>query len=236
MITTAPSRTRRYLDAISAVGAMTAELIATPWRRRHRLIWGTTQGEAAAIWPGDELVPEPTWQYTHAVEIGVEPPDVWPWLVQVGQGRGGFYSYDALENLFGCQIANTTTIIEEYQSLAVGDGIRFHARAPIIPVAVLNPGADIVLGQASPVGPGAVWGLHLRPTPSGGSRLAIRARFFPGTRLVDRLSFGPTVLEPVGFVMERRMLRAIKTLAESSPPVAPTPTRTMVTSTTDLRP
>ena len=60
---------------------------------------------------GDELVPEPKWSYTLGIAIDASPEDVWPWIAQIGQRRGGFYSYQTLENLAGCRITNTAEIL-----------------------------------------------------------------------------------------------------------------------------
>ena len=90
-------------------------LLARPLRKQ-RTTWGATPAEIAATYPGDELVPQPKWGYTHAVDVAAPPEQIWPWLVQIGQGRGGFYSYEGLENLVGCKIRNTTQILPEYGS------------------------------------------------------------------------------------------------------------------------
>jgi hypothetical protein len=68
-------------------------IIMAPWRRPARLRGGLAENEAGRTLPGDELIPEPTWQYTHAVDVGAPSDQVWPWIAQVGQGRGGFYSF-----------------------------------------------------------------------------------------------------------------------------------------------
>jgi hypothetical protein len=61
--------------------------------------WGATDQEHQATWPGDELVAQPSFVWTNAITIRAHAAQVWPWLVQLGQGRGGLYSYDWLENL-----------------------------------------------------------------------------------------------------------------------------------------
>jgi hypothetical protein len=74
--------------------------------------------------PGDELVPQPVLLSTRAVTIDAPPSAVWPWLAQIGQGRGGLYSYDALENLMGLDIHSADTLVPESQQLAPGDLVR----------------------------------------------------------------------------------------------------------------
>src|SRR5690349_9989833 len=76
--------------------------LVRPWHMR----WGATDDEVRRPLPGDELVARPKALATHAITIRAPAAEIWPWLVQFGQGRGGFYSYDWLENLFGCDIHN----------------------------------------------------------------------------------------------------------------------------------
>ena len=78
----------------------------TPFLRWRRTRWGAEASELSAKLPGDEIIPEPKWQYTHGITISAPVRRIWPWLVQIGQGRGGFYSYQGLENLVGCKIKN----------------------------------------------------------------------------------------------------------------------------------
>src|SRR5690606_9492474 len=82
---------------------------------------GATDAELERPLPGDHLVAEPKLGYTRAITIGAPVDDVWPWLVQIGQGRGGFYSYDTLENLVCCGIHSADRVLPEYQRLAVGN-------------------------------------------------------------------------------------------------------------------
>jgi len=91
-----------------------------PWMLR----WGTTREEAGRALPGDELVARPRYQQTHAVTIQAPPARVWPWLAQLGQGRGGLYSYDWLENRFGCDLRSADRIRPEWQRLEAGDTVR----------------------------------------------------------------------------------------------------------------
>ena len=110
-----------------------------------RARWGATDAEVKKRLPGDELMPHPKWGFTHAVTIKAPVAEVWPWIVQMGQGRGGFYSYEFLENLVGCDIHNADRIIPEFQNLKVGDAIKLAARVPGLPVAVVEPNHALVL-------------------------------------------------------------------------------------------
>lgn len=102
-----------------AVGVYRVGIV--PWMNG----WGATSDEQTRALPGDDLVPSPLSQTTRAVTIQATPEQIWPWLVQLGQGRGGLYSYEALENLVGCDLHNADRIHPEWQDLKVGDIVRF---------------------------------------------------------------------------------------------------------------
>lgn len=187
-------------------------------RRRD---WGATEQEIAAVLPGDEFVPEPAEQTTMAVSVAAPPDEVWAWLVQIGQDRGGMYSYDWLENLVGLSIHSAREIREEWQHLAVGD------RVVVVPkgygplpdgysfrVARVDPGRALVLRQAPPEHPwNGVWSFHVVPD-HGGCRLLSRGRTEAPTQAGMRVA--NRVMEPVTLVMTRRMLHGIKERAETA--------------------
>jgi hypothetical protein len=194
-------------------------LVASPLLRRSYNRWGADDGELAAELPGDELVPHPDLGYTRGITIDAPAGDVWPWLAQIGQGRGGFYSYDGLENLFRCDIHSANRVLPACQDVAVGDVVRLApGGAPSFRVHAVQPGAALVLvsattGTSEPDADESVatWQWVLRPVDSGRrTRLLVRQRLSRprAQRLLWRL------VEPVGFVMERRMLRGMKQRAE----------------------
>jgi hypothetical protein len=121
------SRAARILRPILIAGALLPWvylLIVRPWHLR----WGATGEDVRKRFPGDELVLHPTLESTRAVTIGAPTEEVWRWLVQLGQDRGGFYSYDRLENLAGADIHNLEQIGPQMQHLKVGD---FVPMAPV---------------------------------------------------------------------------------------------------------
>jgi hypothetical protein len=187
--------------------------------RKRLLQWGTPETEARSRLPGDELVPDRDLllQTTRSVTIRATPGDIWPWLAQMGQGRGGFYSYDWLENLFRMDIHNSDRILPEHQRLEVGDCIPFWKNVGVA-VRSVEPGRFLVLaGSLSPDSDqvGGSWTFVLEPTGSQVTRLVVRARVanFSPTWL-SRL-FSLLLLEPAHFVMERKMLQGIQERAEA---------------------
>jgi hypothetical protein len=191
-----------------------------PWH----LKWGATAAEVRATLPGDELVPNPKLSATHAITIRASAEEVWPWLVQMGQGRGGFYSYDWLENLFGCDIHNADRILPQFQTLKPGDSIRLHPKMPPVPVATVEPYRVLVLHGDTRVGSGppvtkpgdylnVLWGFYLQPIDGHSTRLIERFRSDYSPSAFNRLMNGG-IMEPVSFIMERKMLLGIKQRAE----------------------
>jgi hypothetical protein len=179
--------------------------ITRPWFLR----WGATQSELQKPMAGDDLVENPAHHDTHAISIGAQPEAVWPWIVQIGQNRGGFYSYTWVENLVGCDIRNANRILPEHQQLAPGDGIRLHPRFPHVPVAIVRPPHALVLGSRN----GGTWAFSLEPLAGRRTRLLIRSRWPRRSTALARLGTF-LLLEPLHFVMERKMLLGIKARAE----------------------
>lgn len=190
-------------------------------RPRH-LRWGATEAELQEPLPGDDVVPNPKHEATHAITINAPVADVWPWLLQIGQNKGGFYSYSWLENLVGCDIHNAKRIVPEWQSLRAGDVLWLHPKAPPLPVLLVEPGRAIVIGgvaeqqgdDLSKNTRAGTWAFVLKELDASTTRLLVRIRWDRKPGLVDWMySFG--VLEPSHFVMERRMMLGIKRRAEA---------------------
>jgi hypothetical protein len=181
--------------------------------------WGATENEQGAELPGDDLLPGKASVTTRAVSIEAPAEEVWRWLVQIGQDRGGMYSYDWLENAFGLGIHSTGEIREEWQPLAPGDLVRLVPKGWLglpeglaLSVARVDPGRSIVLREQPPQQPwDAVWSFHVRPLGQNRCRLLSRSRSAP-VRGAARLAV--PVMEPVTLVMTRKMLLGIKRRAE----------------------
>ncbi len=176
-----------------------------PWHLR----WGATEEEAEAPMPGDELISEPTLVSSRAVAIGASPDAVWPWLAQIGQGRGGFYSYDWIENLIGLDIHSSDRILAEHQRPRVGDRVALANDGSGLDVELVEPGRSLLLRE--PNG-GWTWAFTLNST-DGTTRLVARNRWTTaGGRLGFRVYMA--LIDPAAFVMERKMLLGIKERAE----------------------
>jgi hypothetical protein len=121
-----------------ALGAIMVGIYAAIARRRQ-LEWGATTEEAGSTLPGDDLVPNADLVATRCISVRATPEQVWPWIAQLGQGRGGFYSYDALENLVGCDIHSADRIVPEFQHPQEGDEVKLHPEISLA-VALVQPG------------------------------------------------------------------------------------------------
>ena len=221
------SRVKGPLAALSAAAVAAAYVLAV---RPRLLRWGATPQEAAGPLPGDELVPIPRLQSTRAVNIAAPPSAVWPWLVQMGSGRGGMYSYDALENAVGLAMHSADRILPEFQQLAVGDVIPLSPSGGI-PVRRLEPGAVLALGGRMDPGTGQVtaeagkaagprlaigWSFVLQPLGARSTRLLSRTRYDYAPLALGIPLRG--VLEPLQFLMERKMLLGIRSRVERRRP------------------
>lgn len=196
--------------AVLIVGAALAEVTTYPSWRRWCLSWGATEDEVAMTIPGDDLLAHPDIVSTRAIGIDSSARSIWPWLVQMGPGRGGVYTYDWIENLFGLGVHSADEILPQFQDLQVGDAQRLGARGPTLRVVVLEPERCLVLRSDDG---NWVWAFYVVPGHRG-SRLVSRNRIAtPGASRLAR-TFGTYFMEPGSLIMERKMLLGIKERAE----------------------
>jgi hypothetical protein len=203
------------MKALTWIGGGLALAVAaySPPARRWYLTWGATADEVTQGLPGDELLPDPDMASTRAVSIDAQPAEVWPWLVQMGSGRGGAYTYDWIENLLGLNMHSADRILPELQHLAVGDVLPMGDGGPGMRVEICEPERTLVFRSEDEQW---VWIFVLRPE-AGGTRLISRNRITePGAPLARRLA-DRLVMEPGSLVMERKMLLGIRSRAESVP-------------------
>jgi hypothetical protein len=218
--------TRAALLAATAAGAGIA---AAAWSgaRPRLMAWGATWDEVVRPLPGDDLVANPLYVTTRATTVDAPLAAVWPWVVQLGQDRGGFYTYDWLENLFRLDIHSTDEIRPEWQDPRAGvDSISLDPDGVMrMTFAVVHPGRAFVLRSGAPGEPpqesgdffkGEIeitWAFVLESADAGRTRLLTRTRAAWADTTTARLARG-LLLSPAHLIMERGMLRGIKKRAE----------------------
>ena len=204
--------TRRALVAATVGAAVSMSVVTLRW---SYLRWGAVDHETVEPLPGDDLISAPGLVATRAITIEAPPAEVWPWVAQLGQGRGGFYSYDWLENLVGCRITSADRVVPEWQDVAPGDELRLHPQV-VLGVAQVDPGRALVVDGRPPDGSpgppyGFTWSFVLRKHPHLATRLIVRERY-------DYTEpWSPVVVEPLAFlsaVMTHKMLRGIRDRVE----------------------
>lgn len=186
--------------------------------RRFYRNWGATKEESRMRLAGDELLTRPVIQTTEAVWIDAPAATVWQWLVQVGQDRGGLYTFETLENLAGLQYHNADRIHPEWQNLAPDDTVRLVPRGWMglrdgiaLKVVEVVDGESIVLRTMAPELWDAVWSFHAIPHWEDRCRLMVRIRtrlHHPGQVLADELA------GPLKAFVTRGMLLGIKRRAQ----------------------
>jgi hypothetical protein len=194
-------------------------LLARPWY----LSWGADTAVKTAPLPGDNLLWLGKPRETRAILIQAPAARVWPWVAQLGQDRGGFYSYEILENLVGCKMKNLDYLIPALQYWRPGDSLWMYPRDRAgglgqAPLARHDPGHALVFytrrpGTALTDPPDGTWAFIVAPVDEDTSRLIIRGRGRGSLGLLGA-SFERGVFEPIHFAMERKMMEGIKMRAE----------------------
>jgi hypothetical protein len=197
------------------LGALAATAYSPPVRRWY-LTWGATDEEVERTMPGDELLPLPDMMSTRAVTIDAPAEAIWPWLVQMGSGRGGAYTYDWIENLFRLGMHSADEILPQFQDLAVGDVLPVGPEGPGMRVEICDPGRTLAFRSQDGTW---VWIFGLYPL-FGSTRLVSRNRIStPAASRLVRIA-NRAVMEPGSLIMERKMLLGIKKRAERLVPAA----------------
>jgi hypothetical protein len=193
--------------------------VVRPWYRR----WGATDAEVRRVLAGDEILPNATVQETRAITIDARVEDVWPWVAQLGQDRGGFYSFDLLENVVGCEMPTVDRLRPEKQSWKPGDKLWMYPpeKAGGVGFATLRvylPGRALGFGTHVPGSPSSVedgsWSFVVEPIDESHTRFLVRGRGV-GRSLLGT-AFDAAIFEPIHFVMERRTMIGIQQLAQKS--------------------
>ena len=222
----AGSKPKIVLEGIAGAWFIGATVLLSPLLRPWYSRWGTTGDEAERAFPGDEFVPHPGSQITAAITVHAPVESVWPWFVQLGCQRAGWYSYDLLDN--GGR-PSADRIVPEYQHLAVGDVVKALPNGAFgFPVALVEPDRVLTLGGTTdtstgkPVDPNdpdlktyfsGDQTFYLVPLGERSTRLLFRMRIgWNPSRLNNLIYRG--IVEPISFVMGRKMLLTIKQRAE----------------------
>jgi hypothetical protein len=196
---------RSILDAIGGL-----PLFATaPWYRHRHLRWGATVEEVRASMPGDEIVPKASFNGTRAITVDAPPEMVWPWIVQMGYRRAGFYTYALLDNA-GYESADR--ILEEYQPPRLGDWMPMAKK--VDETTAFKVDAFELNEWLLWVKPDSTWAWKLTPLAGGRTRLLCRLKVryaweSPGSAILTLI-----LLEFGDFPMMRRVLKGIKLRAE----------------------
>ena len=180
-----------------------------PVARTWGLQWGASEDELDAPLAGDDIIPVPGLVATRGITIRASAEQVWPWLVQLGQGRGGFYSYDWLENLIGLDIHSANRIEERWQGLEPGDDVHL-ARSAALAVTIIDPPRALVL-----TAPDASfsWAFTLHPGRDRSTRLVVRERYARPRWWAVPIN---EVAGTLSTVMSRRMLIGIRDRVEAA--------------------
>ena len=218
-----------FVEGLTGAAIMAFSL-ATPYLNLRRRRWGATEDEVRRALPGDDLVTRIKGEYIHAITIHAPAAEVWPWLVQIGQGRGGFYSYELLENMIGCKMHNADKIIPELQHLEVGDSIPMHpSMGSPYKVAAIEPGRAFVLllradtrtGKTFEMGDSlpdkyqnSSWVFFLDERNDGTTRLISRSRNDWSDGMGNTIFFG--IFGPITLEMDRKTLKGIKQRVETA--------------------
>lgn len=219
-------RGKRFLTRLLIL-AVTFTLIVSHYVEVVRpayLNWGATPEEQSKPLPGDEIVDRAMSQATRAITIAVPPDQVWPWIAQLGQDRGGFYSFDVLENLVGCEMPTVDVLRSDRQSWKLGDklwmypsdkagGAGFATLRAFEPGRVLGFGTRMV-GSSLAEPENGSWTYVLEPAGATHTRLLVRGRGSPRHTMLG-VAFDWIIFEPIHFAMERRMLIGLAEVAET---------------------
>jgi hypothetical protein len=210
------ARTRKIaltLDTLSAVPIWAVSPVMRPWHMR----WGATDAEVAGPMPGDKVVPRAQFNATRSITIDAPPDEVWPWIAQLGYRRGGFYTYDQVDN---AGEPSADRIIDEYQDLKPGDLIPMWHESHGLAIAYNVDSFEVpkwMLWVHRPherEEPDSTWSWRLDELPTGRTRLITRMKQDYRWRTPALALFNLVLMEFGDFAMERRMLKGIKVRAE----------------------
>jgi len=204
-------------------------LFILPFLRSKYQKWGSTDEELQKKLQGDELVKNVKGWYQHAININAAPADVWLWIVQLGQNKGGFYSYELLENIVGSRIRTADDIIPKFQNTVIGDQVAMTPKAAPYIVASIEPNQAFVLqlrvnlqtqvtvDNTQPLPDkyqDSSWVFFLEETTEGTTRLISRSCNDWNQSKANTFIYG--MFGVISQAMDRKMLKGIKKRAEAA--------------------
>lgn len=214
---------RMVLEGLEGFVLLVLTVVTWPVSRSFLTDLGSRPDEREREWPGDRLLTKVDLCATRAITIRAPVDAVWPWLVQFGLGRGGFHSYELLERLGGIDVRNVERVRPELQSVEVGQEITLHPSAPALPVALIEPNECLCLrtwkdeqdlAERDPATLG-VFSQYLVRESDDSCRFVVRTCKQERRPRTRGARFIATFLEdPLDLVMEQRMLRTVRRLAE----------------------
>ena len=213
---------RMLLEGVEGLALLGLVVLSWPILRPLLLNLGLEEKDRARTWPGDSALGEVTRGHARAAAIEARAADVWPWLLQLGLGKAGFYSYELLERLAGAAVKNVEVLVPAWQCLSIDDSIELLPGQRIWVHQIEEPRRlsfrtwkneqELSEGQLAERG---TWSFYLLAGEGASCRLVVRTA-------VERLHSRPTwrrlvgrfLEEPLDFVMEQRLLRTLRRLAQ----------------------
>ncbi len=230
MHTTNMTNITEVLDNVGGAAMIAGHVLLRPLLQDGYRLWHATDEEASRVLPGDERVPKAQVIQTLAITIQASAAKIWPWIAQIGQERGGLYSYELLENVARCQMRNADRIVPDWE-LHVGDRVRLGPPGyPVHAVVglergrwLLLAGANLKTGQADPLPKAGQaqyanfsWVFYLDERAGGATRLLTRTRLDYAPHSFGLKLLWEWLTDPIGFVMTRKMLLGVKQRAENA--------------------
>ena len=213
------SRLRFIFESIEGVILFLLIFLSWPITKKWFSNWGTSESENAKTWPGDHLTPDIAKTYTRAININATREKIWKLVTQFGLDRAGFYSYELFERIIGIPVKNVETVLPKYQSLKIGETIKLHPDEPEIPIGDFSEGEYICFGTSGnkaelTSNPRRSWSIYIMPCQKNKSRLILRScrEKLREPSFTKRLIMA--IETPIDFLMEQRMMRTIRRLAE----------------------
>jgi hypothetical protein len=199
---------KRFLVGLILVVCLLA--VSFAWLPGWIHTYGATEEEVQAVYPGDDILKMPIVAWTHALNIAASPQEVWPWIAQIGDTKGGFYSYTFIENLIAGSdfYHNASRIIPEFQNPQPGEEII----DTILPIKEVKTGEYLLAATSDFMGLGWTWVWVLEPQANDQTRLLIRMKIQAPPEMSSPIVMW--IMDAGGFVMEKAMLRGLQERAE----------------------